>query len=136
MCKAIQQTGEDEAIRESTNKGKNNKQNQRKTKSIQSLLKEKEDKEKERDNKVSSKLSVENILPDCDRTHNTRLTTPLRRRQNFREKRPSCVNKNYSDNLDTDHLDSPPNKRQKRRNVAKTLREPSSTRIINPNNDN
>ena len=129
LCRAIEQQEEDEANRELIDKGKSEKQIQWKTKSIQSLLKEKEDKEREKANKVSAKLSVENILPDSDRTHNMRVTTPLRRRQNFREKRPSCTYKNYSDNLDTHHLDSPPTKRQKRRNVARTLREPSSARI-------
>ena len=107
----------------------NNSKGKRKTKSIHSLLKEYEEKEKEKANKVSAKLSVNHILPDNDKSHNTRSSTPLRRRQNFREKRPTCSNKNYSDNLDTYHLDSPPSKRSKQRNVAKSLREPSVNRI-------
>ena len=89
------------------------KRKTRSTRSIQSLLKETQDKEKEKSNKVSAKLSVNHILPDSDKTYNTRLSTPLRRRHNFREKRPSCENKNYSDNLDMYHLDSPPSKRSK-----------------------
>ena len=36
---------------------------------------------------------------------------------------------NYSDNLDEYHLDSPPNKKSRKQNVPKTLREPSQTRI-------
>ena len=76
LCKAIEQRKEDEAGRDSTTNEKCEKQIKRKTKSIQSLLKEKEDKECEKANKVSAKLSVDNILPDSDRSHNTRLTTP------------------------------------------------------------
>ena len=78
---------------------------------------------------MSAKVSVNHIIPDSDKTYNTRSSTPLRRRQNFREKRPNCENKNYSDNLDVHHLDSPPSKRSKRRNVAQTLREPSANRL-------
>ena len=77
LCTAIKQTGEDEESGETTKKKDNTKMTQRRTKSIQGLLKEKQDKEKEKANKVSAKLSVEHILPDSDRMHNTRLTTPL-----------------------------------------------------------
>ena len=130
LCTAVKEPGDEKDTDKLKSNGKTiiNK-TERRTKSIQGLLKEKQDKEKEKSNKVSAKLSVEHILPDSDRMHNTRLTTPLRRRQNFREKRPSCTNKNYSDNLDTHHLDSSPTKRSRRRNIPKTLREPSSTRI-------
>ena len=100
----------------------------RKTISIHTVIKETEDREKEKLNKVSAKLNVENILPDTERSHNTRKTTPLRRRHNAREQRLSCENFNYSDNLDEHHLDSPPTKKAKIRNVPKTLREPSALR--------
>ena len=102
--------------------------NKRKTGSIYAVLKETEDREKEKLNKVSAKLNVENILPDNERSHNTRRTTPLRKRHNEREKRLSCENFNYSDNIDEYHLDSPPNKRSKKKNTARTLREPSILR--------
>ena len=92
------------------------------------MLKETEDREKERLNKVSAKLNIENILPDTDRSHNTRRTTPLRRHHNEREQRLSSENFNYSDNLDEHHLDSPPNKKSKRKNTPRTLREPSVLR--------
>ena len=64
-----------------------------------------------------------------DRVHNTRHSTPMRRRQNICDKRNTCGNKNYSDNLDIHHLDSPANKKAKKHNVPKSLREPSQTRI-------
>ena len=80
--------------------------------SIHKLLEENQERERERANKVSAKLSVTNILPD-ERTHNTRHTTPLRCCQNMRDQRASCANKNYSDNLDEHHLDIPPNKKSK-----------------------
>ena len=38
-------------------------------------------------------------------------------------------NRNYLDNLDTYHLDSPPSKKSKCRSVSKSLREPSTDRI-------
>ena len=99
-----------------------------KTMSIHTVLKETEDRSKEKLNKVSAKLDVENILPETERSHNTRKTTPLRRRHNSREQRLSCGNLNYSDNLDEHHLDPPPTKKAKTRNVPKTLRGPSVLR--------
>ena len=89
----------------------------RKTCSIHTVLKESQEREKERSNKVSAKLNVENILPDSDRSHNTRRTTPLRRRHNEREQRLSCENFNYSDNLDEHHLYSPPPSRTRNLSV-------------------
>ena len=102
--------------------------NKRKTTSIHTVLKETEDREKEKLNKVSAKVNVDNILPDTDRSHNTRRTTPLRRRHNEREQRLSCENFNYSDNLDEHHLDSPLTKKSKMRNTPRTLCEPSILR--------
>ena len=58
----------------------------RKTRSIQSLLKENQEKEKEKANKVSAKLSVNHILPDSEKSHNTRSTTPLRQTPKFQRK--------------------------------------------------
>ena len=98
----------------------------RTTVSINSLLKENRDREDAKKNKVSAQLSVHNILPD-DRVHNTRHSTPMRRRQNIRDQRNTCGNKNYSDNLDVHHLDV--NKKVNKHNVPKSLREPSQTRI-------
>ena len=90
----------------------NVKRKRRTTTSIHNLLEVNKERAREKQNKVSAKLSVSNILPD-DRTHNTRHTTPLHRRQNIRDQRNSYENKNYSDNLDVHHLDLPPNKRTK-----------------------
>ena len=53
----------------------------------------------------------------------------MRRRQNLRDRRNTCGNKNYSDNLDVHHLDTPPNKKSNKLNVPKSLREPSQTRL-------
>ena len=92
-----------------------------KTCSIHTVIKETEERERDKLNKVSAKLNIDNILPDTDRSHNTRRTTPLRRRQNVREQRPSCENFNYSDNLDEHHLDAPPNKKSKKKNMPQTL---------------
>ena len=100
----------------------------RKTCSIHTVLKETQEREKEKQNKVSAKINVDNILPDSNRCHNTRKTTPLHRRHSERVQRTSCENYNYSDNLDEYHLDSPPNKKQKKHNIAKSLREPSDVR--------
>ena len=124
LCKKIGNSSSEEV-------GKSHSaRNKRKTKSIQSLLKENQKKEREKENKVSATVSTAHILPnEGQKSHNTRHSTPLRRRQNVREKRHSCVNKNYSDNLDAHHLDSPPRKKSKRINVAQTLREPSQSRV-------
>ena len=100
----------------------------RTTFSIHNLLKENKERETAKRNKVSAQLSVSNILPD-DRTHNTRHSTPMRRRQNLRDQRNTCGNKNYSDNLDVHHLDKPPNKKTNKFNVPKSLRRPSQTRL-------
>ena len=99
----------------------------RKTCSIHTLIKETHDREKDKLNKVSAKINVANILPESNRSHNTRKTTPLRRRQSGHTQRSSFENYNYSDNLDEYHLDSPPNKKQKK-NLSKPLRGPSETR--------
>ena len=100
----------------------------RTTISIHNLLEENRERENAKKNKVSAQLSVHNILPD-DRVHNTRHSTPMRRRQNIRDQRITCGNKNYSDNLDVHHLDKIVNKKAKKHNVPKSLREPSQTRI-------
>ena len=113
---------------ETATPGNEKRRNKQTTSSIHQLLEETKERERERANKVSAKLSVMIILPD-EWTHNTRHTTPLRQRHNMRDQQASYANKNYSDNLDIHHLDSPPNKRSKKHNVPKTLREPSQTRI-------
>ena len=78
-------------------------------------------------NKVSARLSEDNILPDGLRTRNTREPNPFRRRSSKRPLRDTHKNKNYSDNIDDNHLDSPKKKRRKF-NVAGSLRTPSNTR--------
>ena len=123
LCKRVSKPVDDSGTPDN-----HNKKQRRTTTSIQNLLEANKEREKAKKNKVSAQLSVNNILPD-DRVHNTRHSTPMRRRQNIRDQCNSCGNKNYSDNLDVHHLDSPPNKRPKRHNVPKSLCEPSQTRM-------
>ena len=74
-------------------------------------------------------MSEENILPDGPRTRNTRDPTPLRRRNSKQPLRDTHRNKNYSDNIDYQHLDSPKKKKHKS-NIAGKLRQPSQSRIM------
>ena len=80
-------------------------------------------------NKVSAQVSTLNIIPDGPRVRNTRDPIPLRRRSSSRSQRETHKNKNYSDNIDDNQLDSPRRKRKKSITVS-NLREPSSTRQL------
>ena len=102
----------------------------RKTTSISELLKAASVSGKsEGINTVSAKLSEDNILPEGPRTRNTRDPNPFQRRSSKRPMRETHINKNYSDNIDNNHLDLPQRKRKKV-NVSNTLREPSHSRQL------
>ena len=102
----------------------------RKTTSISELLQTVHEKSKSNEiNKVSAKLSEDNILPDGPRTRNTREPNPLRKRSSKHPVRDTRRNKNYSDNIDNNHLD-PPLIKKKKLNVPSTLREPSRNRQL------
>ena len=114
------------------------KQNKRKTACISDLLNEAKQQEStesstkehsESINTVSAKLSTDNILPDGPRMRNTRDPTPFRRRMSERPLRNTHVNKNYSDNIDNNHLDTL-KKRPKKPTHLRAQREPSHTRLI------
>ena len=80
LCKRLSDTNKEDESSTAGNSetATSSKKTKRKTVSIHTVLKATEDHEKERLNKVSAKLDVENILPDTERSHNTRKTTPLR----------------------------------------------------------
>ena len=106
------------------------KKQQRKTLCITDLL----EKANERENttvvnKVSAQVSTLNIIPDGPRVRNTRDPIPLRHRSCTRRQRETQKNKNYSDNIDDNQLDSPKQKRKKSTTVS-SLREPSLTRQL------
>ena len=107
------------------------KKQQRKTLSIKDVLEKVNEHENNTTivNKVSAQVSTLNIIPDGPRVRNTRDPIPLRRRSSSQSQRETHKNKNYSDNIDDNQLDSPKRKRKKSITVS-NLREPSSTRQL------
>ena len=107
------------------------KKQQRKTLSIKDVLEKANERENSTAivNKVSAQVSTLNIIPDGPRVRNTRDPIPLRRRSSTRSQRETQKNKNYSDNIDDNQLDSPCRKWKKSSTVS-NLREPSNTRQL------
>ena len=103
------------------------KKQKRKTVSITEVLTDANDREDTAFvNKVSAQLSTSNILPEGPRIRNIRDHVPLRRRSSTRSQCETQKNRNYSENIDNNHLELPKRKKKKM-NVPSTLREPSQT---------
>ena len=103
------------------------KSTKRTTVSITDLL-EKVQTDRTISKKVSGRVDTANVLPEGHKNYNTRINTPLRRRQSLKPQRDNLKNKNYSDSLDEFHLEGPI-KRRRKQSVPSKLRSPSRLRV-------